>query len=51
MFSRIGVSPNQVEKIRTDFGVYMVGDSRINIAGLNQHTVPILATAIAEIIK
>ena len=51
MFSRIGISPNQVEKIRTDFGVYMVDDSRINIAGLNKHTVPLLATAIAKIIK
>ena len=51
MFSRIGISPNQVEKIRTDFGVYMVDDSRINIAGLNKHTVSLLATAIAQIIK
>ncbi|MDV3049160.1 MAG: aminotransferase class I/II-fold pyridoxal phosphate-dependent enzyme, partial [Planktomarina sp.] len=51
MFSRIGISPNQVEKIRTDFGVYMVDDSRINIAGLNKHTVPLLATAITKIIK
>ena len=51
MFSRIGISPNQVEKIRTDFGVYMVDDSRINIAGLNKQTVPLLATAIAQIIK
>ena len=51
MFSRIGISPNQVEKIRTDFGVYMVDDSRINIAGLNKHTVPLLATAITQILK
>ena len=51
MFSRIGISPNQVEKIRTDFGVYMVDDSRINIAGLNKHTVSLLATAITQIIK
>ena len=51
MFSRIGISPNQVEKIRTDFGVYMVDDSRINIAGLNKQTVPLLATAITQILK
>ena len=51
MFSRIGISPNQVEKIRTDFGVYMVDDSRINIAGLNKHTEPLLATAITQILK
>jgi aromatic-amino-acid transaminase len=28
----------------------MVGDSRINIAGLNRDTVPVLARAIAEVI-
>ncbi|MEN9060598.1 amino acid aminotransferase [Ponticoccus litoralis] len=48
MFSRIGATPEQVQKMRDDFGVYMVGDSRMNIAGLNQSTVPILAEAIVK---
>ena len=48
MFSRIGASPEQVERIRAEHGIYMVGDSRLNIAGLNATTVPILARAIAE---
>jgi aspartate/tyrosine/aromatic aminotransferase len=46
MFSRIGATPEQVAQMRADFGIYMVGDSRLNIAGLNQTTVPILAEAI-----
>ena len=50
MFSKLGISSDLVEKIRTDFAVYMVGDSRINIAGLNTKTVPLLATAIAQTI-
>ena len=50
MFSKLGISSDLVEKIRTDFAVYMVGDSRINIAGLNMTTVPLLATAIAQTI-
>ena len=29
----------------------MVGDSRINSAGLNARTVPILAAAIAEVVR
>jgi aspartate/tyrosine/aromatic aminotransferase len=29
----------------------MVGDSRINIAGLNTLTIPVLATAIAQVIE
>lgn len=48
MFSRIGASPEQVAQMREKHGIYMVGDSRINIAGLNRTTVPILAAAIAE---
>ncbi|TRD22407.1 aromatic amino acid transaminase [Palleronia caenipelagi] len=47
MFSRLGLSPEQVEAIRKDFAVYIVGDSRINVAGLNEETVPKLAQAIA----
>lgn len=46
MFSRLGATPDQVEALRRDHGVYMVGDSRMNIAGLNSETVPILADAI-----
>lgn len=51
MFSRIGASQDEVLKIREDYGIYMVGDSRMNIAGLNTTTVPILAEAIAKICK
>ncbi|MBL4915951.1 aromatic amino acid transaminase [Szabonella alba] len=46
MFSRLGASPEQVEAMRRDHGIYMVGDSRLNIAGLNAATVPVLARAI-----
>ncbi|MEM8577576.1 MAG: amino acid aminotransferase [Pseudomonadota bacterium] len=46
MFSRLGTTPELVEKMRADHGVYMVGDSRMNIAGLNEANVPVLARAI-----
>ncbi|MFD3188709.1 aromatic amino acid transaminase [Sedimentitalea sp. HM32M-2] len=48
MFSRLGTTPEKVEKLRAENGIYMVGDSRINIAGLNAQTVPILAQAIVD---
>jgi aspartate aminotransferase len=48
MFSRLGASAEHVEKLRADHAVYMVGDSRMNIAGLNSATVPILAQAIID---
>ena len=46
MFSQTGATPAQVEQMRADNGIYMVSDSRMNIAGLNAKTVPILARAI-----
>ncbi len=50
MFSRLGIAPDAVATLRDDHGIYMVGDSRINIAGLNAQTVPVLAKAIAQVI-
>ncbi|MDE4174280.1 aspartate/tyrosine/aromatic aminotransferase [Phaeobacter sp. PT47_59] len=48
MFSLLGTTPELVEKMRVDNGIYMVGDSRMNIAGLNKATVPLLAKAIID---
>ena len=49
MFSRLGVGADVVERLRADHGIYMVGDSRMNIAGLNAQTVPKLAEAIVAV--
>ena len=49
MFSRLGVGPEKVEALREKHGIYMVGDSRMNIAGLNEETVPKLARAIIDV--
>lgn len=49
MFSRLGAAPEMVEKLRVEHGIYMVGDSRLNIAGLNAKTIPVLAKAIIDV--
>ena len=49
MFSRLGLSPDTVDRLRDEHAIYMVGDSRINIAGLNKETVPVLAKAIIDV--
>ncbi|MEZ5885802.1 MAG: amino acid aminotransferase [Paracoccaceae bacterium] len=49
MFSRLGATPEQVERLKAEHAIYMVGDSRLNIAGLNRTTVPILARAILAV--
>lgn len=49
MFSRIGATAQQVTALREGHGVYVVGDSRMNIAGLNAHKIPVLAQAIVDV--
>jgi aromatic-amino-acid transaminase len=50
MFSRLGATEAEVARMRAERGIYMVSDSRLNIAGLNAATVPVLAQAIADIV-
>ncbi|MCA3453598.1 MAG: aspartate/tyrosine/aromatic aminotransferase [Rhodobacter sp.] len=50
MFSVLGATGAEVERLRAERGIYMVSDSRMNIAGLNAATVPVLARAIADIV-
>jgi aromatic-amino-acid transaminase len=50
MFSRLGLTPDQVERLRVEHAIYMVGDSRVNIAGLNAGSVPVVAKAVAGVL-
>ncbi|MET3580639.1 aromatic-amino-acid transaminase [Mesorhizobium robiniae] len=50
MFSRLGLSEAQVERLRAEHGVYMVGDSRINVAGLPEDGMEALAKAIVSVL-
>ena len=42
-------APEQVAALRDDHGIYMVGDSRINVAGLPADGLDKLARAIAAV--
>jgi aspartate/tyrosine/aromatic aminotransferase len=50
LFSFLGVSETQVEKLKKDYGVYMVGSSRINIAGISGENVGYLAESVAAVL-
>ena len=50
MFSKLGLTSDQVEVLRKDHGIYMVSDSRINVAGLRKDVINYLASAIANVI-
>ena len=49
MFSMLGLSKDEVLRIRDEFGVYMVDSSRINIAGVSKANLEYLAGAIAGV--
>lgn len=50
MFSRLGLMPDQVDRLREEHGIYMVGDSRFNVAGLKEDKLEDLAKAIASVL-
>jgi len=50
MFSYTGLSAAQVEKLRTDFGIYAVSTGRICLAALNTKNIGYVAEAIAKVL-
>ena len=50
MFSKLGLTQSQVQTLREENGIYMVSDSRINIAGLRHEIIESLAQSIAKVI-
>ena len=51
MFSYTGLSPTQVQRLRNEFSVYMVGSGRANMAGLDAKRLDQLASAIASVYR
>lgn len=49
MFSRLPLTTEQLEKLRADHGIYIVGDGRINVAGLPEEGLEKLADAICSV--
>lgn len=50
MFCFLGISEVQVNRLKDEFGVYMVGSSRINVAGITEANVGYLADSIAAVL-
>nr|WP_136252328.1 amino acid aminotransferase [Ningiella ruwaisensis] len=51
MFSFLCITPEQVQHLRKEHSVYFVDSSRVNIAGISQSNVEVLAKAIADTLK
>ncbi len=50
MFSRLGITEAQVERLRAEFGIYMTSDSRFNIAGLREDDVERFARTVVSVL-
>lgn len=50
MFSYSGLSPMQVDELKTNHGIYMVGSGRINVAGMDESRMDWLCAAVAGVL-
>ena len=50
MFSFLGITPEQVRRLRNEHSIYMLESSRISIAGISSHNVDRLALGIAAVL-
>jgi len=50
MFSFLGITPEQVQQLQDEYSIYMVGSSRISIAGIANRNVDYLAQSIAKVL-
>jgi aromatic-amino-acid transaminase len=51
MFSYTGLTTAQVDRLKSEFGIYAVGTGRICLAALNTRNLPYVAAAIASVLK
>ncbi|GAL32388.1 aspartate aminotransferase [Vibrio maritimus] len=49
MFTVLGFTAEQMQRLRTDYAIYGVDDGRINIAGLSESQLPYVADALAAV--
>ncbi|SDK11672.1 aromatic amino acid transaminase [Microbulbifer yueqingensis] len=50
MFSFLGITPEQVQRLQDEYSIYMVDSSRISIAGLSQGNMEYFCKAVASVL-
>ncbi|MCA9108022.1 MAG: aspartate/tyrosine/aromatic aminotransferase [Planctomycetales bacterium] len=50
MFSFSGLNPMQVDRLKNEFGIYIVGSGRINVAGITSANIDRLCDSIAAVL-
>jgi aspartate aminotransferase len=50
MFSFLGIDKDQIQRLQDEFSIYIVGSSRINVAGISPDNVDYLSQSIAKVL-
>lgn len=51
MFSFLGISPEKVAVLQNDYAIYMVGSSRINVAGINSSNIDYFIESMKSVLR
>jgi len=51
MFSFLGITTPQLERLRTEFGIYIVSSTRINLAGVNSNNIKHLTQSLLTVLE
>ncbi len=51
MFSYSGLSPMQVDELKSKYGIYIVGSGRINVAGMLENKMDAFCEAVASVMS
>ena len=51
MFSFLGINKEQIARLQKEYGIYIVGSSRVNVAGISDTNIEYFANAVADVCK
>ncbi|MEL0640382.1 amino acid aminotransferase [Pseudoalteromonas aliena] len=51
MFSFLGINKEQIARLQKEYGIYIVGSSRVNVAGVSQSNIEYFSNAVAAVCK
>ena len=51
MFSFLGINKEQIERLQKEYAIYIVGSSRVNVAGVSQANIDYFSNAVADVLK
>ncbi len=51
MFCYLGIPREDVLTLRSDFGIYLLESTRINVAGLSEDNLPVIVDRVSEVLK